>query len=312
MSEQPNILVVGSINMDLVVRTRHMPAPGETVLGGDFATSPGGKGANQAVAVARLGGACRMIGRVGDDAFGQTLLEGLRAEGIDCTRVLATPDTPSGVALIVVDSRGENSIVVAGGANAALTPDDVFGHEEAFEDADLVVLQLELPLPTVRAAADLARRNRCKVVLDPAPAPRQLCEALFHVDLLTPNVTEAEQLTGARALDDRADKTVASDLIQRGAKAVALKLGARGAVAVQADGHFYRAPAYKVSVVDTTAAGDAFTAAVALALAQDRPLRDAIQFANAAGALACTRLGAQSAMPTADEVRFLIADQPTR
>jgi ribokinase len=294
--------------MDLVVRTQTMPAPGQTVLGEGFKTSPGGKGANQAVAVARLGGRCRMIGRVGDDEFGKTLLAGLEAEGIDCGDVLTTTG-PSGVALIVVDSRGENSIVVASGANHLLTPDDIFAREEAFADVAVVVLQLELPLPTVRAALELAKRHGAKVVLDPAPAPKVLPPELYAVDVLTPNVSEAETLTGQKAGDERVDKMAASDLIERGAKAVVLKLGARGSLAVQADGHFYTVPAFKAPVVDTTAAGDAFTGALAVAIAQGIGLHAAARFANAAGALACSRMGAQAAMPTAFEVRALVEDQ---
>jgi ribokinase len=309
MSEEPVVLVVGSVNMDLVVRAAAMPAPGETVLGEGFVTSPGGKGANQAVAAARLGGRCRMIGRVGADEFGNTLLAGLRREGIDCRHVAVTADAPSGVAMIIVDAQGENAIVVAGGANRLLTPDDIFSRAEAFTDAAVVVVQLELPLPTVRAAVDVARRNRCRVILDPAPAPEQMPEALYQVDIITPNVSEAEQLTGKKAIEERVDKHIGSDLIERGAQAAVLKLGSRGCLVVTADRHFWRVPAYKVAVEDTTAAGDAFTAALAVAVARGMHLHEAARFANAAGALACTQLGAQSAMPTAEAVRFLMADQ---
>ncbi len=171
MSDSETVLVVGSINMDLVVRCPRMPVPGETLLGSEFFTSPGGKGANQAVAAARLGARCRLIGRVGDDAFGQTLKANLEKEKIDCRSVRITEATSSGVALIIIDSRGENSIVVASGANYNITPDDVFDAEDAFDAAGVVVLQLELPLPTIRAAIDQARRHGCKVVLDPAPRP---------------------------------------------------------------------------------------------------------------------------------------------
>jgi ribokinase len=314
MADRPLILVVGSVNMDLVVRAPHMPAPGETILGDGFRTFPGGKGANQAVAVARLGARCRMIARVGDDAFGRTLLAGLEAEGIDCQAVMVTP-SPSGVAMIVVDSSGENSIVVASGANALLTPDDVFAREALFADAAVVVLQLELPLTTVRAAVQLARRHGCKIVLDPAPAPRELPPELYEVDVISPNVSEAEALTGSRlsggqTVNDRVDKMVACELIARGAKTAVLKLGPRGSLVVTSDCHFYTVPAYKVTVVDTTAAGDAFTAALAVALADGKSPHESARFANAAGALGCTKFGAQSSMPTAAEVRILMEDQP--
>lgn len=306
MPERPNILVVGSINMDLAVRTPQMPEPGQTVLGYNFITSPGGKGANQAVGVARLGGRCRFIGRVGADAFGAQLVANMRAEGIDCTDVMATPEAPTGVALIIVDGKGENRIVVAPGANYLVTPDDLFSREEIFKQSAIVMLQLELPLPTVRAAIDVARRNGCKIILDPAPVPSQgLCSDLCKVDVLSPNVTEAEALTGQKAVDERGDKLVASDLITRGANAAVLKLGPRGCLVVMADGHFYTVGPYKVDVVDTTAAGDAFNAAFAVAMARGDNMHQAAKFANAAGALACTRFGAQTAMPTLDEVKAL-------
>ncbi len=312
MPDQPKVLVVGSINMDLVVRSSHMPEPGETVLGDGFVTNPGGKGANQAVAAARLGAITHMIGRVGDDAFGQTLLESLRQDGVNCDSVWVTEATSTGVAMIIVDGHGENSIVVASNANFRLTPDDVFSADELFTDADVVLLQLELPLPTVRAAVQVARRHNCKVVLDPAPAPKSLCDTLCNVDVLSPNATEAERITGKKAVEERVEKNVAMDLIARGAKAAVLKLGPRGALVVTADEQFATIPPCRVDVVDTTAAGDAFTAALGVGIAQGRTLPQAAKFANAAGALACTRLGAQAAMPTLDEVLCLLADQQDR
>lgn len=309
-----SILVVGSVNMDMVVRVREMPAPGETVLGGGFQTAFGGKGANQAVAAARLGGKCRLIAAVGDDEFGPALRTNLQNEGVDCSAVATKHGEPSGVAMILVDANGENSIVVSSGANFRVTPDDdLFPNEHLFAEAAMVVLQLELPLPTVRAAVELARRHHCQIILDPAPAPTTLCDELCRVDLLTPNVIEAERITGARAGgrgDESVDKLVASAIIQRGAKNVVLKLGGRGCLAVTADGHFYKVPPFKVPIVDTTAAGDAFTAALAVTMARGDHIREAARFANAAGALACTRLGAQTAMPTALEVGALLRDQP--
>ena len=310
MADGPEILVVGSINMDIVVRSPRMPVPGETILGSSLVTSPGGKGANQAVAVARMGGNCRMIGRVGDDAFGETLLKGLLDEGINCQCVHKTADTSSGVAIIVVDAKGENSIIVASGANNDLTPDDIFHCESAFKAADIVVLQLEIPIPTVRATLDVARRNQCKVILDPAPAPKHISPELFTVDIISPNATEAELLVGKKTGEERMEKQVGLEFIARGSKAAVLKLGQRGSLVVTADGHFYRVPSYKVSVVDTTAAGDAFTGALAVAIGRGDNLQNAAKLANAAGALTCTRLGAQSAIPTAVEVKILMDDQP--
>jgi len=310
MAGEQKILVVGSINMDLVVRTRHMPDPGETVRGDKFIISPGGKGANQAVAAARLGAECRMIGRVGADTFGEQLLAGLKAEGIDCTDVTATDEATTGVAMVIVDRMGENSIVVASGANATLRPDDLFARAELFADADAVLLQLELPLPTVRAAIQLAKAHQCRTVLDPAPAPKPMPADLCSVDILTPNVSEAQNITGKHAIEERIDKLVASELIGLGASAAVLKLGPRGSLVVMSDGHFYTVPAYKVEVVDTTAAGDAFTAALTLAVSRGQRLHEAARFANAAGALACTKFGAFESMPTGDEVRMLMEDQP--
>jgi len=310
MPDKPNILVVGSINMDMVVRAPHLPGPGETVLGRDFATTPGGKGANQAVAVARLGGWCSMIGRVGDDQFGQALLEELKAEGLDCSGVSVAPGRPTGVAMITVDSSGENSIVVDGGANrTANADDDIFPKADLFAAAAVVLLQLELPLSVVRAAIDQAKRHNCKVILDPAPAPAHLPDELCSVDVLSPNIGETERIIGRNIGEERIDKNAATDMIARGAKAVVAKLGHRGSLIVTADGQFHRVGPYKVNVVDTTGAGDAFTAALAVALGEGQQLLAAARFANAAGALACTIHGAIAAMPTRKEVRALMAEQ---
>lgn len=310
MAEQPDILVVGSVNMDLVVRSPYMPSAGETVLGKGFATWPGGKGANQAVAAARLGAKCRMIARVGDDTFGRQLLDGMKTEGIDCEAVSITDNCSTGVAMIIVDGNGENSIVVAGGANRRLSPDDIFPLEELFEQTDIVLLQLEIPLPTVRAAIGLAKRHNCKIVLDPAPAPKDLSKELCQVDVISPNITEAKMITATPTEKERADRNIGLDLLSRGAKAAVLKLGSRGSLVVASDGQFERVRAYKVDIVDTTAAGDAFTAALAVAIASGKNLPLAARFANAAGALACTKLGAQKAMPDIIEVKMLMADQP--
>ena len=305
-SDKARIVVVGSINMDLVVRATHFPTPGETVLGEQLVTTPGGKGANQAVAVARMGGRCAMVGRVGMDEFGSTLVAGLKAEGIDCTHVLDTEDASTGVAMIVVDAKGENSIVVAGGANRLLTPDDLFACSGVFADASVMVVQMELPLQTVHAAVQLARRSGCKIILDPAPPTKAMCPELYQVDIIAPNAQEAEVLTGQLAIEERVDKSVAMELLARGAGAAVLKLGPRGALVVTKDGLIERVPAYKVQVVDTTGAGDAFVGALAVAAAEEIDLVSAVKLANATGALACTRSGAQAAMPRRDAVvRFM-------
>jgi len=309
MSEQPTVLVVGSINMDMVMRVAQMPAAGETLHGEGFATSPGGKGANQAVAAARAGANCIMLGRVGDDSFGHTLRDVLAAEDINCDNLMVTGETSTGAAMILVDRFGENSIVISGGANLALTPDDIFPRGELFSSADVLLLQLEIPLPTVRAAMDLARRHCCKIVLDPTPVPARLPDELLAVDIITPNAIEAEQITGMQAAEERSDRQVASQLVERGAGAAVLKTGHRGSLVVSADGEIARVPPYRVDIVDTTGAGDAFTGNLAVAVARGNCLVDAARIANAAGALACTKFGAQGAIPTWDEIHMLMEDQ---
>lgn len=310
MPNRPEILVVGSVNMDLAVHVTASPQPGQTVAGSNLTMTPGGKGANQAVAAARLGANVSIIARIGNDGFASTVRDNLAQNHVNTECLHISDDLPTGAALITVDNFGENSIIVAGGANLALTPDDLYGCEHKFEAADAVLLQLETPRPTVRAAIDLAKRHNCKIVLDPAPAVANIPDCLLEVDVLSPNHIEAEILTGKKADTDQTDKLVASMLIARGAKNVVLKLGRRGSLVVTEDGHFYRVPPFKVEVVDTTAAGDAFTAAYAVAMLTGQTLHEAARFANAAGALTCTKFGAQSAMPTEIELSMLLRDQP--
>ena len=300
-----DVVVVGSVNMDLVAVAPHIPQPGQTVLGSDFATIPGGKGANQAVAAARLGAHVALIGRLGDDPFAHTLRRGLEAESVDCRHLLPTPGIASGVALIVVSQDGENAICVAGGANARLSPEDIERAAPAIAGAKVCVLQLEVPLETAACAAAVARRHGVAVILDPAPAPAALPPALFDVDILTPNESEATRLLGMPTLEG-GPALVAERLRARGARAVVLKLGGDGCY-LSAPGVEERFPAYAVRVVDTTAAGDAFTGALAVAWAEGQPLREAVAFAGAAGALACTRFGAQPSAPTRTEVQALLA-----
>jgi ribokinase len=290
------VVVIGSINMDLIARVPHVPAPGETILGRDFVMLPGGKGANQAVAAARLGAPVRMLGRVGSDELGRTLLGELRGSGVETSHVQVTPGVASGIAMITVGDDGENAITVASGANWAVTPDDVTVAADLLRDAAICVVQLELPLPVVERAVHRCRENRVPLILDPAPAPREpLPDPLWKVDILSPNETEAAALTGLPT--NEAPARVAGALRERGARAVVLKLGARGAYVSSPDFEGAVAP-FNVQAVDTTAAGDAFTGALAVALAEGRSLHDAVRFANAAGALACTKIGAQAAMPT--------------
>ncbi len=293
-----SITVLGSINMDLVVRTPRLPAPGETLTGQSFSTVPGGKGANQAVACARLGASTRLVGRVGGDAFGHSLLQSLQRHGVDITHVTVVDDAASGVAVIAVDDCAQNTIVVVPGTNGRFGSDDLRGLETAFRETGsrLLLLQLEIPLETVVAAARLAREHDVGVILDPAPA-RPLPQALYGlVDILTPNETEAAALAGFPVHEVDAAEEAAEVLLQRGARRVIVKMGALGAYAATPEaGRFY--PSLPVRAVDTVAAGDAFNGALAVALAEGRPFEEAMDWALAAGAYAVTVKGAQPSLP---------------
>ena len=296
------IIVVGSLNMDFVVRVDALPERGQTVSGRQFTMLPGGKGANQACAAGRLGGICRMVGRVGRDVFGEQLKASLAADGVDTTRIISTEDEATGVALIPVEDGGQNLIVVAGGANLRLRPADV---EPALKEAagGLLLLQLESPMETVEAAVTLAHRLAMTIVLDPAPARALSPELVGGVDILTPNETEALVLLGRRgsAVSVAEAAEVGRQLLNLGPRAVILKLGANGACLIGGNGS-RRFPARRVDAVDATAAGDTFNGALAVALAEGRDMADAIDFAVAAASISVTRLGAQASIPTRDEV----------
>jgi ribokinase len=294
------IIVVGSLNMDLVVRAPHLPQPGETIIGCDFKTFPGGKGANQAVAAARLGGHVTLIGRVGHDAFGEELLRTLADDHVDTTFVQRDANAPSGVALITVDEAGQNTIVVASGANARVTPADVDAAEAAFEAAAVLLLQLESPLSTVLHAIEIARRHHVRVILNPAPAQPLTAQLLSRVDYLVPNQIELALLTNDLTLEAGAQR-----LLAWGVKHIVVTLGGDGA-AVYDDGQAYRLKAHHVNVIDTTAAGDAFVGGFAVALVEGKSTRDAAAWGNAAGALAVTRAGAQPSLPTRVELERFI------
>lgn len=303
----PHIVVVGSLNMDLVVQAPVIPAPGETVLGNNFATIPGGKGANQAVAAARLGAKVSLIGRVGADAFGEQLLANARAEGIDVTHVGVDETAASGIAMITVDATGQNSIAVASGANFCLTAVHVRRAWEQLEPVDLLVMPLETPLETIETAVSLAHQSGTKVILNPAPAQQLPPHILAGVDVLVPNEAETAQLTGLPIESPEETQQAARRLRELGVGHVVLTLGSRGALVLDgATGDFTAVPAYPVTVVDTTAAGDAFVAGLAVGLGEGRPLVQAAQFANAVGALAVTKQGAQPGMPRRAEVEILL------
>jgi ribokinase len=300
------VLVVGSSNTDMVIRVPRLPRPGETILGGTFAMAAGGKGANQAVAAARAGGRVTLIARIGDDVFGERALAGFEADSLDTRFVHRTPGAASGVALINVDEGGENSISVASGANARLSVEDVLKAEEAFAGADIVLLQLESPLETIEAAVRKAGERGVPVVLNPAPA-RPLDEALLRrVAVLTPNEHEAQVLTGITVKDEASARSAAARLRARGPQTVVITLGERGVFASAREFEGL-VPAFKVVAVDTTAAGDVFNGALAVALAEQAPFVDALRFAQAAAAISVTRPGAQPSAPTRTEIDAFLA-----
>ncbi len=291
------ICVVGSLNVDLTVSLERFHQPGETITGTDFATFTGGKGGNQAVAAARLGGDVYMVGCVGCDANGDMYLDTLKKEGIRTDFVERTDEVPTGVALIEVDKTGENRIAVVPGANHAVTTDMISRSLQAITDSGVMLLQLETPIESVTHAAAIAKRNKLKVILDPAPA-RPLSDALLYLcDYITPNETELAILTGLPVETDEDALIACSKLIKRGVGAVLHKRGAKGALLVTKQGARVF-PGYKVDAVDTTAAGDSFNAGFAVGLAMDLPVDDAVRLANAAGALSTTAMGAQAAMPS--------------
>jgi len=299
------IVVVGSSNTDMTIRLERIPKPGETLLGGEFLMAAGGKGANQAVGAARSGGRVSLVARVGADMFGDQALAGLRQDRIDVRHVYRDRTAASGAALIFVDEHGENSIAVASGANARLSPADVKSAGRVIAAAGVMLLQLEVPLASVQAAALLGARCGARVILNPAPA-RPLPDSLLRrVSILTPNETEAEMLTGINVRGDRAAARAAASLRARGVRTVIVTLGARGALLASEDGTRI-VPGFKVRAVDTTAAGDIFNGALAVALAEQQPLLQAVRFASAAAAISVTRRGAQPSAPQRPEIDRLL------
>ncbi len=300
MSES-KILVIGSSNTDMVICTGHLPLPGETVIGGTFFMNPGGKGANQAVTVARLGGRVSFICKTGSDIFGHQANQLFNEEGIDTSYVFSDTKNPSGVALITVDTDAENCIVVAPGANAHLTPNDLKRSAEAVEAADIILLQLEIPMQTVEAAARMAYRLGKKVVLNPAPASKLSAGLLETLYAITPNETEAEAISGIRITDERTAEEAARKIASMGVCNVIITLGAKGALVC--DGApCDSVPAERSPAVVSTAAGDVFNGALVVALSEGRTLPEAVRFACKASAISVTRVGAQNSVPYRTEV----------
>ncbi|NUQ41778.1 MAG: ribokinase [Calditrichaceae bacterium] len=307
--EREGVLVIGSANMDMAVYTERFPAPGETVLGKQFAMFPGGKGTNQAVCCAKLGSRTLFIGKMGNDLFRERLCGSMERNGVNLEHLLIDPDEPTGVALITVDGRGQNQIVVASGSNMKLSPADIEEKRALFSAVKIVLAQLESPLETVMAAARLANENGCIFILNPAPAAPLPLELLQQVDFLTPNETELEMISGMAAADPESAAKAARSLLNRGIGHVIVTLGERGALLVdQSMEKLF--PARKVAVVDSTAAGDAFNGALAHSLASGAGLNEAIEFANAVGSFSVTRKGAQSAMPSPEEIDAFIRNNP--
>ena len=312
MSESPAIVVIGSLNADLVQQVARLPKPGETIFGGDLQTFSGGKGANQAFAAGRMGARASMIGQVGGDGLAALLLDSLRSADVR-TDAIGTSDCSTGTAVIFVLPDGENVIVIAPGANATVSPAVAADRLGALRPGDYLLSQLEIPLDTVQAALVAAKARGAATVLDPAPARPLPAELLRHVDYLTPNETETLTLLGEPdgTLDaDGAVERAARRILALGPKAAVLKLGARGCLIATAE-DTVRVAGFKVDAVDTTAAGDTFNGAFATALADGRPAREAARFANAAAALSVTRPGAQSSVPTRREVESFLAEAGT-
>jgi ribokinase len=295
------LIVFGSINMDLVARTPRLPAPAETITGHEFFTAAGGKGANQAVAAAKLGVATTMVGRVGGDGFGSELLQNLQAAGVETAGVLVDPDVSSGVAIIAVDDAAQNNIIIVPGANGRVSESDVARLAEHLPNCDALLLQLEVPLSATIAAAKLARQRGVTVILDPAPAQPLPDDLYTHIDIITPNEVEAAQLVGFPVTTPDDAFNAADALLARGVATAIIKMGALGVVYATQSGERDFVPAFPVQATDTTAAGDAFNGGFAAALLEDLPLAQAVRWGAAAGALSATKAGAQPSMPTRAE-----------
>lgn len=302
------IVVVGSSNTDMIIKMPRLPKPGETLIGGSFSTAPGGKGANQAVGAARAGGKVALVARVGEDMFGQQAVEGFLQDGINVDYVFRDKNAPSGVALIFVDEKGENSIGVASGANANLSPSDIEKAKDCIASAGIVLMQLEIPPETVKATAAITAEHGVRLILNPAPARPLDDDLLKNVSILTPNESESELLTGIKVEDEASAARAAQMLQKRGVETVLVTLGSRGAYVAAAD-YTGIVPAFPVKVEDTTAAGDIFNGVLALSLAENKSIVEATRFASAAAALAVTKLGAQTSAPRRSEIESFLKER---
>lgn len=295
------IVVVGSSNTDMVFKTQRFPKPGETILGGDFFVFQGGKGANQAIAAARLGGDVSFICKVGNDSFGNDAITGYTKDGIDTSGILKTDTAPTGVAVITINQEGENSIVVASGANALLCVDDVKNAHTILANASWLLTQLETPLPVIEFLAAYARDQKKNFILNPAPAAQLSASVYDHLFLITPNETETALLTGIEVTDEVTAQKAATVFKSKGVQHVIITMGSKGAY-VDADSFQGMIESIKVKAVDTTAAGDVFNGAVVVALAEGKGWKEAVQFACKAAAISVTKMGAQTSAPTRKEI----------
>lgn len=297
-----NILVVGSLNMDFVINVKKMPLSGETILGEDVNLVPGGKGANQAYAVGKLGGKVEMLGAVGDDLYGKMLIENLQDVGVGTSGIEVISGTPTGNAFISVDKEGENSIIVVQGANNKLTTQMIDKHLNLIEEADIIIMQMEIPLGVVEYVKILAKEKGKKVILDPAPAQKDLSEQFLKgFNIVKPNETELQTLIGKKISTEEELILGAKELLEKGIQTVIVTLGGEGALLVKKDREEYF-KAQKVMAIDTTAAGDCFTAALALALSEGKDYAEAIRFGNSVSGIVVTRKGVQTSIPTMEEV----------
>ncbi|HBL33362.1 MAG TPA: ribokinase [Porphyromonadaceae bacterium] len=305
------ILVVGSSNIDLVIHTKKLPKPGETVIGNKFLKNPGGKGANQAVAAARLGGQVAFITKVGNDDFGKELTALYQKEGIDCQGVLMNNSSSTGVALINVDKQGENSITVASGANKHLSVEDIMNLSSLIDESDIILMQLEVPIETVEYIIDYAGNSGKKIILNPAPAHQISDKALPKLFAITPNETEIEYLTGIRVQSEESAAQGAATMIKKGVENVIITLGAKGAYFMNENEHLL-IPAPKVKAIDTTAAGDIFNGAFVVALANGKSIKESVEYACLVSSLSVTRLGAQNSAPYQHEIENIIGKEHSK
>jgi ribokinase len=302
------IVVVGSMNTDITISMEKFPGRGETVLGGDYHKSQGGKGANQAVAAAKAGADVVFIAKAGDDEFGKEAINGYRSCGVNTEHILTGKNEKTGLALIWVDSKGENSIAVASGANKKLTPEDISSCEDVIKNAGIVVVQLEIPLETVIRAVDIAHENNVPVILNPAPAIELPESLLKKINIITPNLPELQKITGMKAGEDKEVETACRILKEKGVQDVIVTLGKKGSCILTGK-EFKYIGAFEVKAVDTTAAGDVFNGALAAALVNNKPIKEAMVFASAAAAISVTKMGAQVSAPSGEEINTFLGER---